>query len=44
MATTLGNEEGFAPADLHISYYRPMRGGRLRQARRGDGHEVRTAA
>jgi uncharacterized protein (TIGR00369 family) len=30
MATTLGSEEGFATADLHISYHRPVRGGRLR--------------
>src|SRR5919197_571927 len=30
MATTLGDEEGFATADLHISYHRPVRGGRLR--------------
>jgi uncharacterized protein (TIGR00369 family) len=30
MATTLGNEEGFATADLHVSYHRPVRGGRLR--------------
>jgi len=30
MATTLGNEEGFATADLHISYHRPVRDGRLR--------------
>jgi acyl-coenzyme A thioesterase PaaI-like protein len=30
MATTLGNEEGFATADLHISYLRPVRGCRLR--------------
>ena len=30
VATTLDSEEGFATADLHISYYRPVRGGRLR--------------
>jgi uncharacterized protein (TIGR00369 family) len=30
MATTLGDDEGFATADLHISYHRPVRGGRLR--------------
>src|SRR6266567_2452493 len=30
MATTLGNEEGCTTADLHISYHRPVRGGRLR--------------
>jgi uncharacterized protein (TIGR00369 family) len=30
MATTLSDEEGFATADLHISYHRPVRGGRLR--------------
>jgi len=26
----LADEEGFATADLHISYHRPVRGGRLR--------------
>jgi uncharacterized protein (TIGR00369 family) len=30
IATTLGGEEGFATADLRISYHRPVRGGRLR--------------
>src|SRR6266516_4379636 len=30
MATTLGDQEGFATADLHISYHRPVRGGPLR--------------
>ena len=30
VATTLDDEEGFATADLYISYYRSVRGGRLR--------------
>jgi uncharacterized protein (TIGR00369 family) len=30
LATTLDGEEGFATADLHISYHRPVRDGRLR--------------
>jgi uncharacterized protein (TIGR00369 family) len=30
VATTLDDNEGFATADLHISYHRPVRGGRLR--------------
>lgn len=30
VATTLDDSEGFATADLHISYHRPVRGGRLR--------------
>jgi uncharacterized protein (TIGR00369 family) len=30
MATTLSSDEGFATADLHVSYHRPVRSGRLR--------------
>jgi uncharacterized protein (TIGR00369 family) len=30
VATTLYDNEGFATADLHVSYHRPVRGGRLR--------------